>query len=62
LNSFFCFCRIYLTYDEIVELISFDCKIFELVEITGLVVIAAAAAKRRFCLSCTDKRGFDLIK
>ncbi len=53
------FFRIYfISYDEIVGLISFDCKIFESIEITGVVVIPAA--KRCFCLSCTDKRGFDL--
>jgi hypothetical protein len=41
------------TYEEIVGFISFDGKIGG---ITGIV------AKRRFCLSCTDKRGLDLIK
>jgi hypothetical protein len=48
----------FLTYGEIVDLISFDCKIFESGGITGVI----AAAKRCFRLSCTDKRGFALIK
>ncbi len=49
---------VFVTYGEIGELISFDFKIFESIGITGVI----AAAKRCFRLSCTDKRGFELIK
>jgi hypothetical protein len=47
------------TYVDAIELTSIDCGISELARITGVAVVPA---KRCFCLSCTDKRGFDLMK
>lgn len=47
-----------LTYDDIFEWFSLDSISFIFRGLTG--VIDAAAAKRCFCLSWTDKRGFDL--